>query len=415
MTRRNTFKRRAIGTLIACAAAMLAAAPALSSGYVYTEDTDIDVGITSLKIMAGSVQESLSADADSLTVTVPAGEAFIIRSIYPNNWVLENNGGLATCNTIQTGDNQMTVQGPKTVNIHPSTSYYRCSTVNYDLDDTPFVVINMPAAGQELDVGQQFQLFWQTAGIGASAIRIRLSTDNGVTFDQGVTSGLVNNGFYQWTVPTVYTTDQAILKIEGMNGAGDILAIGLSPVFGIKGEDPPPEPEPESEPEPEPEPPAYDFDPAAVTATAATIDVNQAFSLPEGAETPPCTAGMRIKAKTSPAVYFCGADGKRHAFPNQRIHASWYGEEGNWGGVVEITDGSLANIPLGANVTYRPGVRMVKITTDPKVYAVASDGTLRWVTSEAVATALYGDDWNTKIDDIPDAFFVDYTIGDPIE
>jgi hypothetical protein len=53
----------------------------------------------------------------------------------------------------------------------------------------------------------------------------------------------------------------------------------------------------------------------------------------------------------------------------------------------------------------------VKITTDPKVYAVSSHGTLRWISNEAVATALYGANWNTKIDDIPDPFFINYTVG----
>ena len=41
-------------------------------------------------------------------------------------------------------------------------------------------------------------------------------------------------------------------------------------------------------------------------------------------------------------------------------------------------------------------------------------GVLRWVTSEAVAVALYGPNWNQMIDDVNVAFFVTYTIGDPI-
>jgi len=45
------------------------------------------------------------------------------------------------------------------------------------------------------------------------------------------------------------------------------------------------------------------------------------------------------------------------------------------------------------------------------VYAVGRYGELRWVTSESVATSLYGGDWNTKIDDISDAFYGDYTFG----
>ena len=44
---------------------------------------------------------------------------------------------------------------------------------------------------------------------------------------------------------------------------------------------------------------------------------------------------------------------------------------------------------------------MVKVPSDPKVYAVAQGGVLRWISSEAVAVRLYGADWNKEIDDIP--------------
>ena len=57
---------------------------------------------------------------------------------------------------------------------------------------------------------------------------------------------------------------------------------------------------------------------------------------------------------------------------------------------------------------------MVKIQTDPKVYAVAKGGALRWVQTEASATALYGASWNTKVDDLSDAFFADYAIGEQV-
>jgi hypothetical protein len=71
----------------------------------------------------------------------------------------------------------------------------------------------------------------------------------------------------------------------------------------------------------------------------------------------------------------------------------------------------LAQITIGGNVTYRPGFKMVKITTDPKVYAIDMHGVLRWIVNETVAEGLYGLNWQSKIDDVSDAFFVDYTMG----
>ena len=57
---------------------------------------------------------------------------------------------------------------------------------------------------------------------------------------------------------------------------------------------------------------------------------------------------------------------------------------------------------------------MVKIQTAPNVYAVSANGILHWIKDEATATALYGADWNTHVDDIPDVFFSSYTIGSDI-
>ena len=75
----------------------------------------------------------------------------------------------------------------------------------------------------------------------------------------------------------------------------------------------------------------------------------------------------------------------------------------------------LYEIPLGGNVLYKPGALLVKIQTDPKVYAVGANGKLKWVKSEAIAKALYGENWNKLIDDVPDSFFTNYEIDEPIE
>lgn len=111
------------------------------------------------------------------------------------------------------------------------------------------------------------------------------------------------------------------------------------------------------------------------------------------------------------AVYYFGADGKRYVFPTEKTYKTWYPD---YSTVKTTTPEILAGIPIGGNVTYRAGIRLVKITTDPKVYAVSKNGILRPVTSEAVATALFGANWNQQIDDLPDPFFVNYRVGSTI-
>lgn len=108
------------------------------------------------------------------------------------------------------------------------------------------------------------------------------------------------------------------------------------------------------------------------------------------------------------AVYWNGGDGKRHAFPNGRVFLSWFAD---FSGVRTVSASALAAIPLGANVTYRPGVKLVKFQTLEKTYAVGLGGELRWVKDEGAARALYGQDWNRQVDDIADAFFPDYRFG----
>ena len=121
--------------------------------------------------------------------------------------------------------------------------------------------------------------------------------------------------------------------------------------------------------------------------------------------------GKLIKTSGSSTVYYCGADGKRYVFPSSGVYFSWYE---NFSGVITITTEELSSLPLGGNVTYRPGSRMVKIQTDPKTYAVDVGGVLRWVSSAEIAESMYGNNWNTQIDDISPAFFINYTLGEPI-
>lgn len=111
------------------------------------------------------------------------------------------------------------------------------------------------------------------------------------------------------------------------------------------------------------------------------------------------------------AVYVIGADGLRHAFPSEMVFKTWFED---FEDVAFIDPTNLAAYPLGANVTVRPGTWLVKVTTDTKVYAVEPGGILRWITTEEIALSLWGSNWNNQIVDVPDTFWGNYTVGDPI-
>lgn len=145
----------------------------------------------------------------------------------------------------------------------------------------------------------------------------------------------------------------------------------------------------------------------ALTTIAWSVGIGS-LALPTVARA--ATPGDLIKA-SGPAVYYYAADGRRYVFPNEKTYFSWYMD---FSGVRTISDTELASILIGGNVTIRPGTNLVKIQTDPKVYAVTLGGMLHWVESEALAAALYGPLWAQRVVDVPDSFFVNYTISSSI-
>lgn len=122
--------------------------------------------------------------------------------------------------------------------------------------------------------------------------------------------------------------------------------------------------------------------------------------------------GSVVKLADGDTLYYVAADGKRYVYPNVNIYNSWFT---NFNDVVTISAEALAAIPLGGSIQYRPGIILIKVQTDPKVYAVSQNGTLRWVKTESLARQLYGDDWANLVDDLQASFFASYHIGDDID
>ncbi|MBI4280834.1 VCBS repeat-containing protein [Candidatus Uhrbacteria bacterium] len=117
----------------------------------------------------------------------------------------------------------------------------------------------------------------------------------------------------------------------------------------------------------------------------------------------PCLRHPLMKSSSSSTVYYChAAFNQRFAFPNEKIYFGWYP---NFSGVTTVSDDILSSFPWAGLVPPRPGLKMVKFESDPKVYAVAASWRLRWIANETLAESLYGADWNQKIDELPVSFF----------
>ncbi|MCI0479135.1 Ig-like domain-containing protein [Candidatus Uhrbacteria bacterium] len=118
-----------------------------------------------------------------------------------------------------------------------------------------------------------------------------------------------------------------------------------------------------------------------------------------------------VKTLSDTAVYYYATDGKRYVFPNEKTYFTWYAD---FSKVKIIPIDQMSLIPIGGNVTYRPGTRMVKFQTDVKTYIVTRGGVLRWAMTEDVARGWFGEDWNRHVDDVSEAFYVNYTFGNPV-
>lgn len=129
------------------------------------------------------------------------------------------------------------------------------------------------------------------------------------------------------------------------------------------------------------------------------------------------SGGTFVKSSES-TVYRISDNGKRYVYPNYSTFRSWFMDP--YTGlvlppeIVTLTNSELSAYPLGGMINQRPGIRMVKIQTDPKVYAVSPGGILHWIPTEALARELYGVDWNQRIDDVPVEFFTNYIVDVPI-
>lgn len=120
--------------------------------------------------------------------------------------------------------------------------------------------------------------------------------------------------------------------------------------------------------------------------------------------------GDLVKISDNAAVYYI-AGTQRYIFPHSNVYYTWYKD---FSSVKTITLAELQTYTIGGNITVRPGTKLIKIQSDPSVYAVSSGGILHKIDSEARAAALYGPEWVKRVIDVSDAFFVNYMIGSPV-
>ncbi len=128
-------------------------------------------------------------------------------------------------------------------------------------------------------------------------------------------------------------------------------------------------------------------DRTASAGVKAGLDANGNVYLSQGNQTINVGFGTSPVVTSDARVYWRGTDGKIFA---ARLHTT------------------------PAQQTTLVSTVLMKRDGDPKVYAVANDGTVRHIATPAVAADLFGRDWPRHVRTVGEGAFVPYAVGAPI-
>jgi DNA-binding beta-propeller fold protein YncE len=201
----------------------------------------------------------------------------------------------------------------------------------------PSIALGSPNGGGTYDAGQQVFVFWTANGCQITGVTLSLSLDGGATYPTVIASG-VNpaGGYYAWTIPRSPTA-AARIRLDLLGQGGGVLMSDASDAnFTIVDTSAPASPEPPAATAPPPDTSATSTEPAP----------------PPPVLKPPCFGGILIKAPSNSAVYYCAKTGRRFVFPTQDVFFSWFRD---FSTVKTIPPEEMLRIPIGGNITYKPG------------------------------------------------------------
>jgi len=275
---------------------------------------------------------------------------------------------------------------------------------------TPVVTLTNPDDGDTLEGGDEVAVTWSTSGSGIDTISLAYSTDDGSTYDQVAYNVDEDDGTFTWTVPNENATD-VLLKITAYDtGKGtldtDTVTIDLSYSSEAAAEE-----AAEEETIGSTEGTEMDSEGRNVATGSGDYGTSPLDGTEE--EISDVQSGQFIRSYGFSSIYYVDPDLGRRVFWDTNTFFTW---ADSWDNVVWVTDATLPTLTFGDAFLPKPGVVLVKIQSDPKVYAIDEDGAgnpvLRWVPSEDVAIALYGSDWADYVIDIDATIFSKFEMGD---
>ncbi len=333
--------------------------------------------------------EAMDATAGHFTYTFP-GEPTLTQTWTSANSVLTLSGGKVHGYkpfTVTAGPDAAS-QAFGTFLATSSTSFYLTvlggGTDNGSTTVAPTysLTLTSPTADSSFSAGSSIPVTWTSTETNSTAmnyVNLAYSTDNGSTFTT-IANAVANNGSYTWTAPNLDSSTVTI-KIEGTDLV-TALANSTSAAFTV-----------------------------STSATAGSTDASSDTTTSNTT----LPAGSFVKGSSDSAVYYITTDGHRLPFINEQVFATYASDFNN---VVSLNTNDLSSYPLGAPVAPKPGTVLVKIQSMPDTYAVTGtpeQPVLRLISSESLATSLYGSNWADYVIDLPPTMWPHLSFGSTIE
>jgi len=277
---------------------------------------------------------------------------------------------------------------------------------------TPTVTLTAPADDADLTGGDTQAITWTTSGSGLDTVGIYYSVDNGVSYNQIAYNLLYNLGTYDWTIPNI-DSETLLVKIMLYDSGKAVLDTDVSIVFSITtnleeveeicGAENCVDDEEEdlvdiAVPDEEGRMVAID---SGLTGPSPVTGQEENISL--------VLSGQFIRSFSFDTIYFVDENNLRHPFWNTNVFFTY---ADSWDEVVWVTDATLPTMELGDPMLPLGLTVLVKIQSEPKVYAQEFFSFLRLIPDESTAEFLYGDNWSDYVIDLEPTVFSHFTLGE---
>jgi len=243
------------------------------------------------------------------------------------------------------------------------------------------ISIATPVVTAAYHPGDGIGITWSTIeGTGTvSAVNLDYSTDGGITYT-AIVSGTANDGSYTWMAPSINAISVTI-RAQGTDLIA-VLATDTSDAFSIGSQE--------------------------ISSDDSSDDAADAEDADAGTLLP---TGTFMKGESWSTVYYVEGTTRRPFLDAQ----TFFTYADNFDAVIDASDDYLANYTIGTPMMPKAGSVLVKVVSVNKVYALEADDTLRWITSESVASSLYGSNWADFVIDVPVTAWGHFNFGEDVD